>query len=118
VALREQLERLRSASFPEVDIPSWYFHEGFITRYCSAGESGLWEDGRCGEARRHFNIEPDGSIVLCCDFPDFVIGSLEEPPTDSLASDIRRALLEKRSSPCQRCCSFHPARDPRSLIRG
>lgn len=108
-ALRSQLLALRSLDGLTVDFPPWYTDEPMLARYCSPRVSVPWRGGRCVEAKRHLNIEPDGSIVLCSDLPDLALGTLERPPSEALGAELRRALLELRPTPCHRCCSFIPS---------
>lgn len=107
--LRRQLLALRSLDGLNVDFPPWYTDEAMLARYCSPHISVPWRGGRCVEAKRHLNVEPDGSIVLCSDLPDLALGTLERPPSEALGTELRRRLLELRPTPCHRCCSFVPS---------
>jgi hypothetical protein len=107
--LRKQLLQVRSLDRPKVSFPLWYTDEPMLARYCSPRVSVLWPEGRCVEAQRHLNIEPDRSIVLCSDLPDLALGTVERPPAEASGTEIRRRLLKKRPTPCHRCCSFIPS---------
>lgn len=67
--------------------------------------------GRCLALGEEISIEPDGTIVVCPDFPDADLGHITEAPwphpwkTDKMAR-LRAAYRSEDFGICARCCRF------------
>jgi len=80
----------------------------------------------CPVAWYFAQVEPDGDVVFCGDFPDYVLGNVRRQSFDAIWSGERatrfRAKLAKEPLPiCARCCGNfvygkwqRPERDPRA----
>jgi radical SAM protein with 4Fe4S-binding SPASM domain len=89
-------------------------HEPFMD--LSEKEYAAWFTDRHSEAKRHIcrnpwllsDIQPNGDVNFCVDFPDHVIGNIRystlEQAWNSQKADQFRDYLQKRSLPiCFRC---------------
>ncbi len=67
--------------------------------------------GRCLALGNEISVEPDGTIVGCPDFPDVVLGRLEDavwpyPWRGPGIRRLRRAYVEDGLGVCARCCRY------------
>jgi radical SAM protein with 4Fe4S-binding SPASM domain len=78
----------------------------------------------CPVAWYFAQIEPDGDVCFCGDFPDYVIGNVRHQPfTPAWNGERARAFREKLAKEplpiCARCCgSFVYGKWPRPVVKG
>jgi len=59
------------------------------------------------------DIRPNGDVTFCADFPDYIIGNINEKPFREIwngekAKKFRRVLIERGLFPiCSRCCGLY-----------
>jgi radical SAM protein with 4Fe4S-binding SPASM domain len=62
----------------------------------------------CGNVEKFIDIQPNGTVNFCCDFPDFVIGNVKDASLDEIWNNDRAARFReyRRQKPlpiCWRC---------------
>jgi MoaA/NifB/PqqE/SkfB family radical SAM enzyme len=67
--------------------------------------------GRCLALGNEISVEPDGSVVGCPDFPDVVLGWIDDAPWPhpwhaAGIQRLRRAYVEDGLGVCARCCRY------------
>lgn len=67
---------------------------------------------KCGALHRELDIRPNGDVVVCADFPDFIVGNVNNQTIQKIwqggeINKFRKSVLKNGLLPiCSRCCGL------------
>lgn len=80
-------------------------------KYFNAPET-IYQDRVCSLPFSQIHIEPNGDVVVCPDFPDYVFGNMYEESVEQLwdskrINEFRESIKKNQLPICSRCCQFY-----------
>ncbi|GFZ30870.1 radical SAM protein [Clostridium zeae] len=67
---------------------------------------------KCSLPFSQVSIEPNGDVVICPDFPDYIVGNIYDESINSIwqnerINQFRKYIMKNNLSLCSRCCNFY-----------
>jgi MoaA/NifB/PqqE/SkfB family radical SAM enzyme len=101
--LRKYKENLKSIySFPYMELSEDEYVEWFSSYYIPVGNP------VCSNIERLVDIQPDGSVNFCVDFPDYILGNIQSSSIVEIwnslnAENFRKYRRKNKLAVCHRC---------------